>query len=182
METIKSVASWVGSIAIAFIIALLISTFLIQPVKVMGHSMDPTLHDKERIFVSKLSNTFTYKPSYGDIVIIDSRVDRKRSFMDDLKENPMIHLFAGNGNDDNIYIKRVLGKAGDVLQIKGQDLYRNGKKLNEPYIKERMNYIDGQKYVVPKGHIFVLGDNRNHSSDSRVIGFIPLDHVLGRKL
>jgi signal peptidase I len=178
MAIFKKVWGWISSLAIAFIVSSVLGIFIIQPYKVDGHSMDPTLHDKERVYVSKLPHTFSYLPDYGDIVIIDSRVDRARTFKDDISDNPMFQLFK-NTTDHAFYIKRVIGKPGDILEFKNHDLYRNGKKLSEPYIKEIMDDASGNRWIVPANHIFVMGDNRNNSEDSREIGYIPLDHVLG---
>ncbi len=181
MKLFRKIRSWVGSLAIAYVLSLLIGIFLLQPYRVDGHSMDPTLSDNQRLFVSKLSHTFSYLPDYGDIVIIDSRVNRDRSFMDDVLENPLIQLLTRD--DDRIYyVKRVIGKPGDVLELSDGQLYRNGERLDEPYIKEEMNAFVGGLWKVPDGHVFVMGDNRNHSDDSRSIGYIPLNHVLGKKL
>ncbi|NHN28803.1 signal peptidase I [Paenibacillus agricola] len=173
--------SWASSIGIALACALLIGVFVIQPTNVLGHSMDPTLHDEQRIFVSKISHTFHQEPKYGEIVIIDSRVERQRNVFDDISEHPLITLFTGN-SDRNFYIKRVIGKAGDVLEFKDHKVYRNGIALDEPYLNEQMLYTSSQKITVPAQHLFVMGDNRNNSKDSRNIGFIPLDHVLGIKM
>ncbi|TDF99269.1 signal peptidase I [Paenibacillus piri] len=182
MKKIASeIRSWVSSIGVAFICALLIGVFIIQPTNVLGHSMDPTLHDEQRIFVSKIPHTFHIVPNYGDIVIIDSRVDRSRGLLDDLLEHPLITLFTSK-DDRSFYIKRVIGKPGDVLEFKDHRVVRNGDPLEEPYLSEQMNYTSTQKVTVPDGHLYVMGDNRNNSKDSRNIGFIPLDHVLGVKI
>jgi signal peptidase I len=181
VNLIKEVWSWVRSLGIAVILALFIGIFVIQPFKVEGHSMDPTLHDQQRVIVSKLPHTFSYLPDYGDIVIIDSRVDRERTFKDDLLENPLFGLFQ-KADNHFLYIKRVIGKPGDVLEFKDHKVYRNGQALDEPYIKETMDFVADGKWVVPANHIFVMGDNRNNSRDSRDIGFIPLDHVLGKSV
>lgn len=79
----------------AFVITLFISVFIFQPYKVEGHSMDPTLHDQERIYVSKLQRTFSCIPEYGDIVIIDSRINRNRSLKDDIMEFPAFEFILG---------------------------------------------------------------------------------------
>ncbi|MFM1653369.1 signal peptidase I [Brevibacillus sp. B_LB10_24] len=177
----KEVWSWIRSLGIAVILALFIGIFVFQPFKVEGHSMDPTLHDQERVIVSKLSHTFSYLPDYGDIVVIDSRVDRQRTFKDDLLENPLFGLFQKTENHF-LYIKRVIGRPGDVLEFKDHKVYRNGQALEEPYIKETMDFVADGEWVVPENHIFVMGDNRNNSRDSRDIGFIPLNHVLGKSV
>jgi len=178
---LREIWEWVRSLAFALGLALVLGIFVFQPFKVEGHSMDPTLQDQQRIYVSKLSHTFSYLPDYGDIVVIDSRVDRERSFQDDLVGHPLIHLFLGKENENFMYVKRLIGKPGDVIEIKDHQLYRNGEKLSEPYIKEKMEGEDG-KWAVPEGHIFVMGDNRNNSLDSREIGFVPFDHVIGSKI
>jgi signal peptidase I len=182
MKLLKELGTWVGSFGIAVILSLIIGIFVFQPYRVEGHSMDPTLHDKERIYVSKLSHTFSYLPKYGDIVIIDSRVDRKRSFSDELLGNPLWGLFQRNADNGSTYVKRVIGKPGDVLEYKDHKVYRNGTEIDEPYIKETMGPDGAMKWTVPDKHIFVMGDNRNNSTDSRVLGFIPIDHVLGIKV
>ncbi|WP_039793592.1 signal peptidase I [Paenibacillus elgii] len=178
---IKEIWAWVRSIAAAFALTLVIGIFVFQPTNVLGHSMDPTLHNEQRIYVSKLSHTFRYAPKYGDIVIIDSRVERERTLKDDVLEHPLLKFIRGS-EDPNMYVKRVIGKPGDVLELKNNNVYRNGEPLEEPYLNEPMQVLGEHKWTVPEGHIFVMGDNRNHSKDSREIGFIPLDHVLGIKM
>ncbi|UFJ43385.1 signal peptidase I [Brevibacillus humidisoli] len=173
--------SWIRSLAIALVFALLITIFVFQPYKVEGHSMEPTLQDQQRIYVSKLPHTFSYLPDYGDVVVIDSRTNRERTFVDEVSETPLIQLVTGV-EGHFLYVKRVIGKPGDVLEFKNHKVYRNGTALDEPYIKEAMDYVADGKWVVPENHVFVMGDNRNNSKDSRDIGFIPLDHVLGTKI
>ncbi|MBP1999780.1 signal peptidase I [Paenibacillus shirakamiensis] len=179
MRIAKEMLGYVYAIGIAFVISLFVGIFLFQPYKVDGKSMDPTLKDKQRIYASKLAHTFSHMPAYGDIVILDSRVDRKRSFMDSLKEHPIIQWIDGEDKEEIYFVKRVIGKPGDTIEIKNQHVYRNGVQLNESYINETMNTQGGGEWKVPADHVFVLGDNRNYSRDSREIGFIPLDHVLG---
>lgn len=175
----KEIFGWIRSIGFAVIFALVLGIFVFQPYKVDGHSMDPTLRDQQRIYVSKLSHTFSYLPNYGDIVVIDSRVDRTRTWVDDVTGHPLVSLMLGEAENHSMYVKRVIGKPGDVLEFKENRVYRNGTVLDEPYIKETMEFVSDGKWTVPANHIFVMGDNRNHSTDSREIGFIPVDHVMG---
>jgi signal peptidase I len=101
--------------------------------------------------------------------------------MNDLLDSPLLSLFL-KADDRHVWIKRVIGKPGDTLEFKNHKVYRNGQALDEPYVKEQMIFESDKQWVVPEGHIWVMGDNRNNSSDSRVIGFVPLDHVLGKKV
>ena len=144
--------------------------------------MEPTLQNQDYILISKIARTLNQPPDYGEIVIIDSRVSRPRTWKDDLTDPMLTYLTAFSQElsaDHTIWIKRVVGKPGDVLEFQKGRLLRNGQVLEEPYIKEAMKYTVGTKIIVPANHMFVLGDNRNNSSDSRIIGSVPLDHVLG---
>ncbi len=175
------VFDWIYSIVVALFLAMIIHIFLFVPTKVSGQSMYPTLSNGQYLIVSKLGHVFRNTPDYGDIVIIDSRTHRERSWMDDLEE-PMknyIAIFDRSSQEHNVWVKRVIGKAGDKLAFHDGHVYRNDQQLDEPYINEPMEFSMDGTYTVPEGTVFVMGDNRNHSSDSRFIGPVPVDHVLG---
>ncbi|MEI7028298.1 signal peptidase I [Paenibacillus sp. y28] len=180
MKLLKELGGWVGTFAISLLLVVVIGAFVFQPTKVLGHSMDPTLQDSERIYISKISHTLDQVPEYGDIVIIDSRVDRNRTIADDLMDSSPLNLF--NASDRHVWVKRVIGKPGDTIEIRSNKVYRNGEELQEPYINEAMANNSERTWIVPEDYIFVMGDNRNHSSDSRAIGPVPVSHVLGKKL
>lgn len=180
MKLLSEVFNWIKALVIAAAFAVIINVFIFQPTKVMGSSMEPTLNNNEMVFISKLTHTLKDVPDYGDIVILDSRVDRERSMLDNLNENALFTYLMGQAPDHHIWIKRVIGKAGDVMEVKNHKVYRNGEELVEPYIKELMEEATLEKITVPEGHVFVMGDNRNNSSDSRVIGPVPADHILGK--
>lgn len=185
MKILKELLSWTGTILVSVVVALLVIIFLFQPTSVNGESMENTLHNMDKIIINKTQNIFHNTPDYEDIVIIDSRVDRKRSFLDNitdpLKYNMLVTKFTGN-EDEIFWVKRVIGKAGDVLEFNNGKVIRNGIALDETYTKETMDYESGEKITVDEKSVFVMGDNRNNSSDSRVIGCIPLDHVVGKYL
>lgn len=149
----SSIMEWGVAVISALLIAVVIRFFLFAPYEVNGTSMYPTLDGNELLIVNK----FIYdvaNPTYGDIVVFHTVEHRD-------------------------FIKRVIGVPGDKIEVKNGSVYRNGKKLTEPYIAEKM-IGDFAQVVVPKGHLFVLGDNRNNSKDSRIIGSVDEKEVVGR--
>ncbi|MFZ5989149.1 MAG: signal peptidase I [Bacillota bacterium] len=183
MKIVKEALSWMAHITIAVICGLVLNIFVLQPTQVQGSSMESTLHENDRVIINKLMHTFRFEPDYGDIVIIDSRINRPRTIKDDitdsLKYNAIAYLISGD-KEEIFWIKRVIGKPGDKLEFKEGKVFRNGAALEEPYIKESMHFISDEPVTVPEGQIFVMGDNRNRSLDSRQIGCIPIDHVIGK--
>ncbi|AUG58801.1 signal peptidase I [Acetivibrio saccincola] len=184
-KVLKEILSWTLHIVIAVVCGLAINIFILQPTQVQGISMESTLTQNDRVIINKLMHTLRQEPDYGDIVVIDSRVHRPRSIKDDImdsiKYNAISYFFTGE-QEEVLWIKRVIGKEGDVLEFKDGKIYRNNELLEEPYINEPMYPSGNWTVTVPEGHVFVMGDNRNHSKDSRAIGAIPLDHVLGKYL
>lgn len=166
---------FVQMVAISLILAVLINLFLFQPVRVEGESMKPTLNDNDYVILSRIGKTFNKGWEYGDIVVIDRRIDRKRSLWDDIKDLGIFNRMENR----NLLIKRIIGLPGDVIEIRSQGVYRNGELLDEPYLAEKFVYNKEERYEVPEGHVFVLGDNRNNSMDSRTIGYIPMDNIKG---
>jgi signal peptidase I len=154
---------WVKSIMFAIVLVVIVRTLFFTPIVVDGESMNPTLHDKDRMIVTKVG-----EPKRFDIVV----------------------FHAPDGRD---YIKRVIGLPGDRIEYKNDVLYINGKAYNEPYLekyKKRLNegtltysFTLNETAVgsdtVPKDSLFVMGDNRRHSRDSRDIGAIPMEKVIG---
>lgn len=132
--------------------------FAFAPSIVVGESMEGTMHDGDYLMVYKLAYSDKRIPEYGDVVILNSN----------------------EINGDELFIKRVVGKPGDTLEIKDGELYRDGDKVDEPYANEKM-YDEDTEIKVPDGEVFVMGDNRNHSMDSRMIGSLDIeDEVIGK--
>jgi signal peptidase I len=125
-------------------------------VRVDGFSMVPTLQDGEYVLVSKLAYKIG-EPNHGDIIV-----------------------FRYPGEPPQDLIKRIIGLPGDSVQVTGSVVYVNGQPLVEPYIAASPVY-QGQ-WDVPQGYLFVLGDNRNDSSDSHAWGLLPIDNVIGKAL
>ncbi len=123
-------------------------------VRVDGHSMDPTLQNGEFILVNRLAYRFG-EPRRGDIVVFHYPRDPSQQF-----------------------IKRVIGLPGDEVRIQAGHVYLNGQLLNEPYVAAPPRY-EGL-WTVPAGSLFVLGDNRNQSSDSHSWGMLPIENVIGK--
>ncbi|MFN0624401.1 signal peptidase I [Bacillus anthracis] len=177
MKIIKLLITYGITLLLSLVIALMINIFVFRTYTVEGESMEPTLQEQELIYTSRLDYWFNSLPKYNDIVIIDSYTEKKRTFLDDIKNTNLIELFI-EPQTKFFIVKRVIGKPGDTLEIKDRIVYRNGKQLTETHIKEAMYTAMDQKWIVPKNHIFVMGDNRNHSKDSRVMGYIPIERVL----
>ena len=131
--------------------------YFVQVSRVVGSSMDPTYQNGNIILVDK----FFYKrsePEVNDIVVVEYPVS----------------------DNENQIIKRVVGIGGDHIEVKDNHLYRNGEMIEEDYILETMDTEDFS-YDIPEGKIFVLGDNRNISVDSRMIGYVDFeDDVIGK--
>jgi signal peptidase I len=139
---------------LAFIFAILINAFLMQPTLVDGWSMEPNLHDQQRLLVDKLSYHIG-TPQRGDVVVVN------------LPGYP------------RPLIKRVIGVPGNIIAIRDGHVYINGTLLQEPYVGQWTTNVMAPK-VVPPGEVFVLGDNRKASSDSRVFGTVPFDYIIGK--
>lgn len=153
---------WIKSLGVALVIVLIVRAFLYTPILVDGASMNTTLHDQDRMIVSKIG-----EPERFDIVVF-------------------------HANEKQDYIKRVIGLPGDKIEYRDDTLYINGKAYKEPYLDEQKAQIDGEltrsfrledtavgQATVPEGHLFVMGDNRRNSTDSRIIGAVPMDQVVG---
>jgi len=139
----------------AGIIAFIIITFIGQVTVVRGASMEPTLHDRERLIANKISYRFE-SPGRNEIIIFKPPIGIKRN-----------------------YIKRIIGIPGDKIEIVDGKIYVNDQALEEPYVKYRSSE-DIPSTIVPTDSFFVLGDNRPNSSDSRYWGFVPRKNVVGK--
>lgn len=164
----KEAMDWLQAIVIAVVVSFLLKNFVLTLAKVQGESMEPTLQNEDRLYVNRLM----YTPEKGDIIIFRPASDPKRP-----------------------YIKRVIATEGDTVYIDfvTGDVYVNDELLDEPYINEPTHltgsyieklmlhgeYSRENPIVVGKDKLFVMGDNRNHSADSREIGQVPEKEVIG---
>ena len=164
----KEALDWIASIAVAIVIALLIRNFVFTMVEVEGESMVPTLSDGDRLFTRIIAyNT----PEQGDIIIF----------------NPSISEYDREPNKKIAYVKRVIAVEGQTVELTSDGRVSvDGEVLSEDYISEEIKTITPNgvefPFVVPEDTVFVLGDNRNRSHDSRAkdVGAVPLDNIIGK--
>lgn len=164
MNIRKEALSVFKSVILAIIIVTLLRQFVFTPTTVRGESMLPTLEDGNRVILSKMTT-----------------IDR----FDEV-------VFHATDSTDN-YVKRVIGLPGDTVEMKNDVLYINEKAYDEPYLAEFKKGLQEEErltedftlknltseHTVPKGQMFVLGDNRLYSKDSRIFGFVPMNRIIG---
>lgn len=155
---------WIKVLLIAFALAFIVRMFIVSPIVVDGPSMLPTLHDRDHMIVNKFIYRVT-EPKRFDIVIFHATVQKD-------------------------FIKRIIGLPGEHVMVKDNVLYINGEVVDEPFLDDEngllytedfsMETLPGGYETVPDGYVFVLGDNRNNSTDSRSLGVIPIDEIVGK--
>jgi signal peptidase I len=165
---------WVKALAIAGLLVFVIRWFLVSPFIVDGPSMQPNFLNRERIIVNKIIYDIR-EPKRGEVIVF--------------------HVPQENRD----FIKRVIGEPGDTVKVEGDTIYINGQPIAEPYLADAYAAKHAQNELyneaksssnfpnnefpdgkVPDGMLFVMGDNRSNSEDSRMIGYIPMDRVVGR--
>ncbi|MDO3410721.1 signal peptidase I [Saccharibacillus sp. CPCC 101409] len=163
---------WIKAIAIALVLVFVIRWLLFAPYMVDGQSMEPNFHTHERVIVNKI--LFDIRPPKKDEVIV----------------------FKVPSEDNKEFIKRVIAVPGDTVSVEGDVVTVNGKEISEPYIQSALDQAHANGYTynndtnfpntefpdgtVPAGHVFVMGDNRPNSKDSRMIGYVPYGDITGR--
>ncbi len=174
-----TIISIIKQLIYVVVFTFFITVMVVQTYHINDVSMKPTFDAHgNRVLVFLTPYLFQTEPGFAQILVIDSRVDRKRSFKDKFVESPIIQLLTGN-EPEHLWVKRVIGLPGDRLVYNNGTIYRNGYPLEEEYLAEEM--VRGfSSITVPEGHIFVLGDNRNYSNDSRIVGPVPLENIQGR--
>ncbi|MDC3416414.1 signal peptidase I [Aquibacillus salsiterrae] len=159
---------WIKALLFAAVLALIVRMFFFAPIVVDGPSMLPTLENGDYMIANKL-NYLIGEPNRFDIVVFHATADKD-------------------------YIKRVIALEGEYVEMKGDKLYIDGKEVEEPYLNSiKSSFSSKQPYTfdfkledlpggyseIPKGYVFVLGDNRGNSTDSRMLGPIPIDQLVG---
>ncbi len=157
---VRSIVEWVAVIVGALIIALVIKTFLFQAFYIPSESMLPTLEKGDRVLVNKLSYDL-HDVNRGDVVVFERPPNQPETEIKDL-------------------IKRVVGLPGDVIEARDGTVYIDDLPLDEPYLADDTVTENLPRQTVPADHVFVMGDNRGASQDSRVFGPIEEDLIVGR--
>lgn len=192
-EKVKNILEWIECIVIAIILALLIRYFVGTPTVVQQSSMYPTLKQGERLILNRIPRTTKKMPNRGDIITFEEPSITSVSAENVDLSNPVATY---NYNPTNIfkkftyyvlewnkrsYIKRVIALPGEHVQIKDGKVYINEQEFEEPYLQSGIvTDIMGVGYddfVVPENCVFAMGDNRNHSTDCRAFGCIPLEKI-----
>jgi signal peptidase I len=146
------------SLAVAALLAFIIHTFVMQNFRIPSASMEPTLQVQDYIFASKLSYRFT-EPARGDIIVFKYPKDTTRYF-----------------------VKRLIAVGGETVALRNNKLYIDGQQVFEDYLPQGLRFSDYGTVIVPEGNYFMLGDNRNNSSDSRDWGFVPKNLIVGKEI
>jgi signal peptidase I len=159
-HSVRNLVEWVGIVVGALVVALVVKTFLIQAFFIPSLSMYPTLDKGDRVLVNKLSYKL-HDVHRGDLVVFERPPGQPASTIKDL-------------------IKRVVGLPGESIEARAGVVYIDGKRISEPYLVDGVTTDNLPRQTVPKGEIFVMGDNRDDSADSRVFGAIDEDSIVGR--
>ena len=159
----RTILEWVGVIGGGVIIALIIEAFLVQAFWIPSPSMVPTLNVGDRVLVNKLSYRL-HDVHRGDVIVFERPPGASRGGEDEIKD----------------LIKRVIAVGGDTIESRNQLVYVNGERIDEPYLEDGTPTDNLPRQTVPEGHVFVMGDNRTNSEDSRVFGPVDEDRIVGR--
>ena len=161
-DRVRAAIEWVAVIVGALVVALVVKTFLFQAFYIPSESMEPTLKKGDRVLVNKVSYD-VHDVNRGDVVVFE--LPRDQVGPDGIRD----------------LIKRVVGLPGEVIESREGVVYIDGRRVEEPYLLEGGEPGPPiERQTVPEGQVYVLGDNRDNSADSRSRGPIPIDTIVGR--
>lgn len=168
-------------VLIALVVAVLIKTFLFQAFFIESGSMTDTLIEGDRVMVNKLSYRFG-DPGQGDVVVFDPPASEGEERSENIAQAVLRNIAesVGLSQPSSEFIKRVIAIEGEVIEIQDNVVLINGSPIQESYVREGSVMADMAPLTVPNNELFVMGDNRNQSRDSRFFGTIPEGDVVGR--
>lgn len=178
---LRSIIELVVVVAVAFGLAFFVTTFVAQPYEIPSGSMEDTIQIGDKVFSEKVTQ-YTSDPKQGDIVTFkmyeDATTDGLYAHVSDAPKELRNRL------TEKVLIKRVIAVAGQTVTLKGGKVYVDGTELDEPYTEGKVSEpLVGSSvvfpYTVPEGEVWVMGDNRTDSRDSRWFGSVPIDQVTG---
>lgn len=192
VNKVKDIIEWLICILIAVIIAILFRYYIGTPTIVQQPSMYPTLQENQRLWLNRWTRTTKKMPEKGDIITFEA--PSTTTLREDEIQESVIARYENEpeGMWDSFlynvlemgkmsYIKRVIGLPGDHIEIKDGKVYINGEKIEENYLQPGVITDNGRGHcvelTVPENTVFVMGDNRSQSTDSRAFGCIPLEKI-----
>ena len=165
-------------------VTLVVKALLAQAFYIPSASMEPQLREHDRVVVSRTAYRL-HDPNRGDIVVFPSPAapPEHHGLVDGIADDVLDTLAIGDRGDSEL-IKRVVGLPGEVIEARDGHVLIDGRALTEPYLPDGLRTDDFGPVTVPEGHVFVMGDNRPNSHDSRFedIGPIPIDSIVGRAI
>ena len=193
---VKDAIEWIICIIIAIVIALLVRYYIGTPTVVESISMEPTLHEGQRLWISRWGRTTKQMPERGDIITFEQPSQVTPTSAEDVDQtNPIAKyenepqslwdkfIYYGLEINKRSYIKRVIALPGEHVQIKDGYVYINGERLQEDYLPDGVvtDMLTGvyDDFIVPENTVFAMGDNRPNSLDCRAFGCIPLEKIEG---
>lgn len=190
----KNIIEWIMCIIIAITIAILFRYFIGTPTIVKQTSMYPTLEEGDRLWLNRMNNKNIKTLKRGEIItfeapsikIIDSKEIEKNPLARYDERNTIVKKFTYSvlGINNTSYIKRVIGLPGEHIEIKDGKVFINDIEIDEEYLKQGIITDNGKgeciDIVVPENSVFVMGDNRIGSTDSRCFGCVPIEKIEGK--
>jgi signal peptidase I len=174
-QTLKFIFEILKTVAVMTIIAFVIKAYLIQTFMIDGLSMEPNFHHREYLLADKISYRFV-SPQRGEVVI----------FKPHQITDPSRRAKADRSEEEDYYIKRIVGLPGETIKISNNRVYINNRQLDEPYLspgtrtKPSKDSLQSKSYTLEEDEYFLLGDNRSNSKDSRSLGPIKSSQIQGR--
>lgn len=194
-KVFRKIVEWCFCIFFALIIALLTRFYIVTSTRVNQLSMYPTVEEGQRLLINRTKRITKSEYEIGDIITFEAPSQIKKGTEIDLENPVATYNYEPEGLLNKLvyyvlelnktsYIKRVIGVSGDRVQIKDGKVYVNGEKIQEEYLPQgtTTKIVYYNDIIVPEGYVYVMGDNRDESMDSRTFGCIPEEKIEGKVL